>query len=74
MIESKECTKCKVEKILTEFHAATRHIGYVHSICKVCKNLYGKTWREQNPRKVQANNQYHSNLRTQLRHEKKVAA
>jgi hypothetical protein len=74
VIESKECTKCKQEKILTEFHASKTHTGNVLSQCKVCQNSYAATWREQNPRKVQANNQYHSDLRTQLRHAKKVAA
>ena len=74
MIESKECIKCKKEKILTEFHAAKRHIGSVHSICKVCKNLYMKTWREQNPRKVKESNDYHNNKKTLWRHAKKVAA
>ena len=73
MIGSKECTKCKQEKILTEFHSSKRHIGNVHSRCKVCQNLFAATWREQNPRKVQANNKYHSNLRTQLRHAKAAA-
>jgi hypothetical protein len=74
MIESKKCIKCKKEKILTEFHASKTHTGNVLSQCKVCQNSYAATWREQNPRKVQANNKYHSNLRTVLRHAKKAAA
>ena len=74
MIESKECIKCKKTKIYTHFHASKGNIGGVHPICKVCKNLYGKTWREQNPRKVQDHNNYHNNKKTLWRHAKKVAA
>ena len=42
----KVCTKCKMEKSLTEFHKdKSRKSGY-HSSCKTCKNIKAKELRQ----------------------------
>jgi len=41
----KTCSKCLIQKPLSEFHKGT-------SQCKSCKSLYWKNWRKRNPDKA----------------------
>ena len=44
---SKECTKCKVEKDLTEFNRASQHKDGLKSECRACELLYRQAHREE---------------------------
>jgi hypothetical protein len=44
----KVCTKCKVEKELTEFCKNKKTKDGLESWCKVCKSAYNKIWRAEN--------------------------
>lgn len=51
MEKSKECTNCKVEKSLDDFH--NNKLGRLGkgSRCKLCARLKAKEWREENPKR-----------------------
>lgn len=45
----KICTKCKQELTLDHFYRKFDNRDSYYSICKKCKNQYGKEWRRNNP-------------------------
>lgn len=48
----KKCTKCDINKELTEFHKAIANIDGRHHRCKVCAKAYYDKWANENPDKV----------------------
>jgi len=46
------CTKCKIEKPLTEFYKHKGKKSGLMSECKSCKDVKNREWREENPDKV----------------------
>ena len=44
----KECSKCKIEKALVEFHVKSANSDGRASICKCCKSNVDKEYRIQN--------------------------
>lgn len=53
-MENKICTKCKIEKPLSEFNNHKCHSDGKASECKECKKLSDKKYRESNLEKVRA--------------------
>jgi hypothetical protein len=52
---NKKCTKCKVEKPLTEFYKRPdRGPNAVRSKCKKCSNKSVSSWKNKNPEKTKA--------------------
>ena len=47
------CTKCSVEKPLTEFYRSKTNIDGLQGKCKICSNEHRKQWRLKNPEKIQ---------------------
>lgn len=45
-MQSKVCSKCKEEKVLTEFHTSNREPCGYKSACKVCRNKYNVLLRK----------------------------
>ena len=43
----KTCTKCGIEKDLSEFHLEKRRNGF-RSFCKACSSIIARRWRERN--------------------------
>jgi len=56
MEETKACSKCKKEKIISEFYSDISNPSGLHSHCKVCKNEASKIWKNNNPYKRKAHN------------------
>jgi len=44
---SKVCTKCDVEKNLSEFHKNSYHKDGHQSACKACRNTAKKKWNKE---------------------------
>jgi len=61
----KTCTKCGVEKELTEFSNSLKNRKGVRANCKTCDRIRCKVWKYKNPDKIKATN----NKRTLLRRE-----
>ena len=53
-MEKKVCTKCKIEKSLTEYYKDKNRKDGVRPDCKECNCASRKKWREENPEKVKA--------------------
>lgn len=51
-METKICTKCKIEKELSEFYKKKDRKYGVTSNCKICVNKYGKEYRKNNQKKI----------------------
>ena len=47
---NKKCTKCKVEKKLTEFSKSKRNTDSLRSECKSCQKEYSKEYYQENKR------------------------
>jgi len=47
-MELKKCSKCKIEKEITEFSKDKSRKSGLTSHCKQCKNEYGKKWNKEN--------------------------
>lgn len=59
----KKCTKCGVEKPLSEFHKNKKSKDGLSSYCKSCSSIYGKEWLKQNWEKRRASNlKYYYNI------------
>ncbi len=50
----KICSKCNIEKSLTEFCKLKHAKNGIESRCKQCKNEYNKQWKQENPEKYKA--------------------
>lgn len=50
----KTCSRCKSEKLISEFGLHKRSSGGLRSYCKVCWNAYKHEWRIKNPDKFSA--------------------
>ena len=50
----KQCTKCKEEKPLSEFHRRSDDKTKTRGMCKVCTNLDTRKWSERNVDQVKA--------------------
>jgi hypothetical protein len=48
----KVCTKCKIEKNLTEYRNSVRNKNGLQSWCKKCEEESKKKWREKNREKI----------------------
>jgi hypothetical protein len=44
----KQCSKCKIEKELTEFRIKNKTTGILHSWCIICKNEYDRNFYNDN--------------------------
>lgn len=53
-METKICTKCKVEKSSTEFCKCSRHKDGLSYFCKQCRNAYLKEYRTKNKEIIRA--------------------
>jgi len=53
-IKMKKCTRCKVEKDLSEFGRRADMVDKINYTCKVCNNELNKAYREANPEKNKA--------------------
>jgi 5-methylcytosine-specific restriction endonuclease McrA len=53
-ISTKICSKCKVEKPVSEFHKIKRGEETVRNICKYCSRIYNKDYCKTNFKKVSA--------------------
>jgi hypothetical protein len=50
----KQCSKCKLEKDLTEFRIKNKTTGILHSWCRICKKEYDRNfYRDNDIRKTQ---------------------
>jgi hypothetical protein len=49
----KICSKCQIEKSLTEFHRSNQTKDGYKYYCKICRAINGKKYREANKEKVQ---------------------
>ena len=49
---SKACTKCNVEKPLSEFYRQSKTKAGLHANCKVCSAAYDKAWQVKNRVKI----------------------
>ncbi len=69
----KECSKCKVSKILSEFPKNSRFKSGFNPQCKNCLNSTAKAWRENNPDKFKATRKlnYQKNI-DKMREEKRA--
>ena len=66
--KTKVCSKCKIEKPLTEYHKSKKTKTGVRSFCKKCRNAYEAEYRENNPEKVKASRKkYRENNREKVR-------
>ncbi len=60
---TKTCTKCGVEKALSEFHKDKSKKDGLRSSCKSCKSLQNSQYRENNKEKeLERDHQYRKNL------------
>lgn len=57
MNQIKTCTKCNIEKLLSEFNKQTRGKYGVRADCKQCRDKYYKQWQENNPEYTKHNYQ-----------------
>jgi hypothetical protein len=48
----KKCSKCGIEKPLSEFNSDKRKKDGKYTSCKTCHSLSAKTWQKKNPEKV----------------------
>jgi hypothetical protein len=55
MTQIKICSKCKVEKPLTEFHSNKSRKDGKHHRCAICNRIQTKEWQQLNPDKVKNN-------------------
>ena len=53
-MESQICTKCNIEKPLSEFHFANKRLGERQSICRTCYNARSAAWRAAHPEQNRA--------------------
>jgi hypothetical protein len=51
-MKTKKCSKCKLEKNLSEFNKAKKELTGYASECKTCHNLLCATYRKNNPDKI----------------------
>ena len=56
---NKVCTKCKIEKPLTDFYKDMQKKDNRGSLCKACKNKVVKKYQEENPQKVKESRHVH---------------
>ncbi len=49
------CTKCKIEKQLTDFNKKRSNSDGLRSICKICHRLESRQWAINNPEKMKIN-------------------
>jgi hypothetical protein len=54
---SKKCTKCEVNRLLTEYSFRNKIEQKLHNICKICLNNYAKGYRSENKEMVKAKHQ-----------------
>jgi hypothetical protein len=54
MTQIKVCSKCKIEKSLTEFHKATKSKDGYNCYCKFCNKLNSASYRVTNPNKARS--------------------
>lgn len=52
MVETKQCTKCKETKPLSEYFKESRYPTKPRPSCKSCTANYNKEWKAKNPGKV----------------------
>jgi len=52
--DTKQCTKCQETKKSSEFPKSSRFKSGFNSKCKCCLNTSAKTWREENPKNLKA--------------------
>ena len=45
----KTCSRCLVEKEITEYGKNTKTRDGSHNVCRKCNNLYNIQWRKDNP-------------------------
>lgn len=60
----KECNKCKLLKLLSEFPKSSRYKSGLNPQCKICLNTKAKEWRDNNPylRKAQSKRNYYKDV------------
>ena len=56
----KTCTKCGIEKEITEFSKDKLGKNGLHWVCKKCVQIYVKSYQQRNKEKI---NTYHRNYR-----------
>lgn len=54
-MEKKKCTKCKIEKELTEYHKHKNGKNGLRATCKVCNKIEHQLWVDNNRDKTRAN-------------------
>lgn len=52
MNQTKICSKCNIEKEITEFHSQARGKYGVRAECKICTHSRNKKWVDENPTKI----------------------
>lgn len=67
-VNTKNCTKCKIEKEITEFSKAPKGKHGVKSVCKTCDKLY----KQNNKIKISAKNKqyWHNNKERKAKYDK----
>jgi hypothetical protein len=51
-MKTKICSKCKIEKTISEFYRDTNKKAGIKPYCKVCSNLYTSIWKSKNKEKT----------------------
>jgi len=70
---SKICTKCRIEKPITEFHKRKRNKDGLDTWCKECKQKYAKEYRQINSIKLkESKREYNFKNREELNRKKKI--
>ena len=54
MIECKVCSKCKQDKLLSDFGKNRLHLDGLQKRCKVCRNLEAAEFRKKYPERKKA--------------------
>lgn len=72
-METKLCSKCALEKPITEFPKLKRNKDSLDSLCKECRNLVNKEYRDNNKDKVKkARKKYYQENKQHLLEQKAV--
>lgn len=73
MSQAKVCTKCNIEKLISEFHKKISGKYGVDSICNICKSNNNRVYRNKNKELISINKKlYYDNNQAKIKHYREI--